>query len=72
MLERLVSGTVGPLFDAVEDGLHWPQVRAWLQGHAKDEANLLWLPINSRKASLTMLVDAETGAVVDALPIDPE
>lgn len=44
---------------------------AWLKDHPRPETDLAWVPINSRKASLTMLLDARSGAVVDALDIDP-
>ena len=44
---------------------------AWLKDKGRQEADLAWVPLETRSASLTMLLDAKTGAVVDALPIDP-
>lgn len=46
-------------------------VKAWLKGHDRDAASVVWLPVNVRKVAMTMLLDARTGAVLDALPIDP-
>ena len=44
---------------------------AWLKDNGRDETSLAWVPLETRNASLTMLLDAESGAVVDALAIDP-
>lgn len=43
----------------------------WLKKHQRDESDIVWLPITAKKAALTMLLDAKTGATLDALPIDP-
>lgn len=43
----------------------------WLSKNHRAEADVVWLPINARKAGLTMLLNAKTGEVLDALPIDP-
>ncbi|HET9032598.1 MAG TPA: TfpX/TfpZ family type IV pilin accessory protein [Dokdonella sp.] len=48
-----------------------PILDAWLKKNKRDEADIVWLPINARKAGLTMLLDAKTGAALDALPFDP-
>ncbi|MBX3692115.1 TfpX/TfpZ family type IV pilin accessory protein [Dokdonella sp.] len=46
-------------------------IDAWLKEHAKPESELAWLPVDARKASLTMLLDARTGAVLGVIAIDP-
>ena len=46
-------------------------IDTWLREHAKPESELVWLPIDARKASLTMLLDARTAAVVGTIDIDP-
>ena len=48
-----------------------PLLDAWLKNHKRDESDVVWLPMIARKAGLTMLLDAKTGEVLDALPIDP-
>lgn len=47
------------------------RLKAWLEKHQREESSVVWLPINARKAALTMLLDAKTGEALDALPIDP-
>ncbi len=46
-------------------------VDAWLGKHQRSNASVVWLPIVARRASLTMLMDAQTGQVLGALSIDP-
>jgi hypothetical protein len=48
-----------------------PTIDAWLHDHARDAASVMWVPMNSQRISLTMLLDRGTGDVLDALPIDP-
>lgn len=48
-----------------------PTLDAWLRASGRSEADVAWVPISSRKAGMTMLLDARSGAVVDALDIDP-
>ena len=43
----------------------------WLRNHPRIETDVAWLPMKARDVGLTMLVDAKTGAVLAALPIDP-
>ena len=44
---------------------------AWLKENKRSESELRWLPLEARNVSLTMLLDAQSGAVVDAIPIEP-
>lgn len=47
-------------------------IDAWLRDHPASQAgNVVTLPLASRKQSLTMLLDRETGHILDALAIDP-
>lgn len=49
-----------------------PALDRWLAKHrAQTDANTVWLPLMTRKASLTMLMNASSGKVLGALPIDP-
>jgi hypothetical protein len=48
-----------------------PLLDAWLKEQQRDESKVVWLPVIARKAGLTMLLDAKSGAVLGALPIDP-
>jgi hypothetical protein len=48
-----------------------PKFDAWLKSHDRTDADVAWLPIVARRASLTMLLDARTGKVLDAVPLDP-
>lgn len=43
----------------------------WLEENRRGAAELAWVPIVARKASLVMLLDAKTGDLVQALPVDP-
>ena len=43
----------------------------WLARRQRSADATRWLPIEARSHSLTMLLDGHTGAVLDALPIDP-
>ena len=47
-----------------------PQLDAWLHGHARAEASVVTLPIVGHNDA-TMLLDAETGAPLDAIAVDP-
>ncbi|GAA0714025.1 TfpX/TfpZ family type IV pilin accessory protein [Dokdonella soli] len=47
------------------------QLDTWLHDHRRDAASVVWVPINARRAALTMLLDRSTGQTLDALPIDP-
>ena len=46
-------------------------VSAWLDKHHRDSDSVVWLPIVARQASSTMLLDAHSGEVLDALSINP-
>ena len=46
-------------------------VDAWLSKHQRSNDSVAWLPIVARRDSLTMLLDAKSGAVLDALPLNP-
>ena len=48
-----------------------PLLARWLKIHQRDDSEVVWLPIAAKRASLTMLLDAKSGAVLDALPVDP-
>lgn len=43
----------------------------WLQDHSLKDEDVRWVPVMARKSSVTMLLDAETGVVLTALPIYP-
>ena len=43
----------------------------WLKTHQRTDVEVVFLPILARKASLTMLLDARTGEILDALPVNP-
>lgn len=46
-------------------------IDAWLHAHTGDGANVVWLPLKARAQGLTMLLDRNSGKILDALPIDP-
>jgi hypothetical protein len=48
-----------------------PVIETWLRDHHRSAADVVWLPLKSRTASLTMLLDRSTGQPLDALQIDP-
>ncbi|MEZ5521243.1 MAG: TfpX/TfpZ family type IV pilin accessory protein [Dokdonella sp.] len=48
-----------------------PVIDAWLKDHQRSETSVAYLPIVARRASLTMFLDAETGAVLDAVELEP-
>ncbi len=43
----------------------------WLESNSRKDDEVTWVPIVARKSSLTMLLDAKTGKVLEALPIYP-
>jgi hypothetical protein len=43
----------------------------WLRKTGRSEATVVWLPLQARKADLTMLLDAHTAQPLQALAIDP-
>jgi hypothetical protein len=47
------------------------KIRSWLSQHARAAADVVWLPLQAPRASMTMLLDRQTGRPLDALPIDP-
>lgn len=47
------------------------RIEAWLKRHSRKETDLVWVPLDARYASATMLLDAQTGAIVGSLDIDP-
>jgi len=48
-----------------------PLIEAWLHTHGRDAADIKWVPLSARRATLTMLLDGQTGATLDVLPIVP-
>lgn len=48
-----------------------PVIDAWLRDHQRSESSVVYLPIVARRASLTMFLDAETAAVLDAVELEP-
>ncbi len=48
-----------------------PLLMAWLHEHGRSADDVRWVPLTARRATMTMLLDAKTGASLDALPIAP-
>ena len=48
-----------------------PIVNKWLAKQHRSESDVVWVPVVARISSLTMLLDAKTGEVLGAVPIDP-
>jgi hypothetical protein len=48
-----------------------PILDDWLKRHQRSDIDVVWLPVVARKSSVTMLLDAHTGDVLDAVPIYP-
>jgi hypothetical protein len=48
-----------------------PIVDAWLHDHGRTVADVVWVPLIAPRASLTMLLDRQTGQPLDAIPTDP-
>jgi len=46
-------------------------IAAWLAKRGYRNNAVVWVPVMARKSSATMLLDAKTGEVLDALPIYP-
>lgn len=46
-------------------------VTSWLAARHREEADVVWLPLEARRASLAMLLDRRSGEPLDALPVDP-
>ena len=46
-------------------------VDAWLRRTGRDEASIVWLPLQARKDDLVMLLDAQSAEPLQALAIDP-
>jgi hypothetical protein len=44
---------------------------AYLSRHDLRDENVVWVPLDARRASMTMLLDHETGRPLQALAIDP-
>lgn len=47
------------------------QLDRWLDKHSRTDISIAWVPVVARESSLTMLLDAKTGEVLAALPINP-
>lgn len=47
------------------------QVVDWLSDHARDRADVVWMPLVGRDADVVILLDRADGRILDALPIDP-
>ncbi len=43
----------------------------WLEDSGRSAASVVWVPLQGRKASMVMLLDANTADPLHALPIDP-
>jgi len=48
-----------------------PIVDAWLSDHQRNPADIVWLPLNARRANLAMLLDKRTGQPLDAVSANP-
>jgi len=46
-------------------------IDAWLRKRGYTATGIRWVPLTARRATLTMLLDANTGIALDALPITP-
>lgn len=47
------------------------EVDAWLARNGRNRADVVWLPVMARNASLTMMMDKQSGQPLGALDIDP-
>jgi len=47
------------------------QISVWLKKLGRDDASVVWLPLQTRKDDLVMLLDATTAQPLQALTIDP-
>lgn len=43
----------------------------WLQRHHRDAGSIRYAPLTARNGTLTVLLDGDSGTVLDALPISP-
>lgn len=43
----------------------------WLRDHQRAAASVTWIPLTAHHMDLVMLLDKDSGQVLDALPIDP-
>jgi len=50
---------------------HRDEVTRWLRQSGRTGQSVAWLPLQARKADLTMLVDAESAKPLQALALDP-
>ncbi len=48
-----------------------PLIQAWLDRHARASDTIRYVPLTARRGTLTVLLDAATGSVLDAVPVDP-
>ena len=48
-----------------------PILDQWFADHQHKESEVVWVPVVTRNSSITMLLDKQTGEVLDALPIYP-
>lgn len=46
-------------------------IDAWLASSGRAEAEVVWLPLQVRGVSMSMLLERSSGNVIDALPVDP-
>lgn len=46
-------------------------IDAWLSTAKREESSVVWVPVYARQSTLTMLLDANSGAVIETLAIDP-
>lgn len=46
-------------------------VDAWLKTRRRDAADVVWVPLSTRRASMTMLIDRKSGQPLDAIPANP-
>jgi hypothetical protein len=49
----------------------WPLIDAYLSAHRLQSNEFVWLPIDARRASMTMLMDRATGRPIRAFAVDP-
>jgi hypothetical protein len=48
-----------------------PIIEDWMRTHGRTDADVKWVPLSARRATLTMLLDGSSGAVLGAVPVNP-
>jgi hypothetical protein len=65
----LRAKTIGELTSSHPDAKG--PIEEWLRERGQTATEVKWVPLTSHRATLTMLLDAKTGATLDALPVTP-